>query len=618
MGTLSQGAPILDHRTYVRVNPAHPLAKYCVFGAFFNQGHFYAPDIVSGNKPTLSDGTVTNSVHQRGRALGITGATADDGVLYGRTGLDEVTGNGTIVALGWYGGGTGRETIIGTGKVGNAPEANFRFLDGGGWESNGLSFMLNNGAVHARSGDVLPGTGLLIGVAVAWDGTNAYFTCDANDVYTSTGAAATPTASANRITTIGVDRQSYDLTGGVQMVLCFDVFLERRWVLDLLANPVAIASPRRAMTAKAPVAAAGALAGAATGTGVAAGALSASARLAGPATGTGVGAGAMSVAARLVGAAAGTGVAAGSLSTSTPLAGKGVGTGVAAGALTVSAPLAGAATGTGVAAGTLAVEEPASAALVGSAVGTGVGAAALSVSAPLAGVATGTGVAAGTLETTDLGQIAGAAVGTGSCNARLNLNLPSDADTLATTYTDVQGTTIRAPMPTLLHAMDSARNADLIGAHRLPRDRYSARSSRAGRLPNSGRQVRILMFTSRAGDALAPRDFILDVSVSGSGARVKAADTTSRTDVDGTTLRVATTRAYLAPDSGRNADLKLGSTDRDRFWTQHQFDKGEATRGMVHRVMLVSDGRAGNVWAPRDLILDVAGSGLGDVKAKAT
>lgn len=189
-----------------------------------------------------------------------------------------------------------------------------------------------------------------------------------------------------------------------------------------------------------------------------------------------------------------------------------------------------------------------------------------------------------------------------------------DADITVTTYYDGDGAVIRAARLTLLHAVNSFRNADLGNPERLDMDRHAVRSIRAARTPNSGTLHRLWMFTSRAGDAPAPRELIVTVGFDRSSHRVRAADTTNRTDADGTTMIVSNTRLRVASDSMRNADLSNGSTDRDRHTTTHRSDPSGA-RGLLHRVFLQADGRAGDCWAPKELILEAAVSGPGDVRA---
>jgi hypothetical protein len=192
-----------------------------------------------------------------------------------------------------------------------------------------------------------------------------------------------------------------------------------------------------------------------------------------------------------------------------------------------------------------------------------------------------------------------------------------DADTTVTARTDHDGTTIRPARVTIMHAVNSARNTDLTGPDRMPMDRYWSRSSRVGRLPNLGYTHRIFLQAGRAGDALAPRDLILLVSPSAPAARLSSADTTKRTDRDGTTMCVPTVYVQYAAESGRNADLRCVNTDQDRHRTRHQIPLADR-RGGVHRFFLHADGRAGTVFAPRDLYLEVVPSGDGRVRAEAT
>lgn len=358
------------------------------------------------------------------------------------------------------------------------------------------------------------------------------------------------------------------------------------------------------------------LAGAAAGTGTAAGALTVSAPLAGAASGSGTTAGSMKVTAPLAGAASGTGVAAGSLTATLPsgvMAGAAAGTGVAAGTLTVTAPLAGAASGTGVASGSIHVRAP----LAGAGTGTGVASGRVTTgatSAVLAGAAEGTGVASGALRVT--APLLGAAGGSGTAVGSLFV-MPGDRDTdvTVTARTDLDGATIRPARATVLHAVNSCRNADLIGPDRTALDRYLIRSRRTGRLPNVGQYLRLLVFSGRAGEAFSPSTISVSLSGTTPRARFHAADTTSRTDLDGATMTVCTVRALHASDSQRNADLSTVGTDSDRFRATVTLPVG--TRAYVNRLLLVADGRAGSVFSVKDFSVLASVVGQGQTKARA-
>lgn len=148
-------------------------------------------------------------------------------------------------------------------------------------------------------------------------------------------------------------------------------------------------------------------------------------------------------------------------------------------------------------------------------------------------------------------------------------------------------------------------------------DRHLAISNRAGRLPNVGTLHRVHLFTSRAGEAPAPRELVLFVSFDRQRGRgIRAADTANRTDRDGYTLTVPETRLRHAANSLRNADLSTGLTDQDRLVTSHGIDPARA-EALIHRILLQTAGRAGECWAPRELIIYASVRGNAPVEAKS-
>jgi hypothetical protein len=194
-----------------------------------------------------------------------------------------------------------------------------------------------------------------------------------------------------------------------------------------------------------------------------------------------------------------------------------------------------------------------------------------------------------------------------------------DTDTTVTARTDRDGYTVRAPRVTLLHAVDSALNVDLVGADRTAMDRYSVRSRRNGRTPAHSETsvVRLKAFSLRAADAFAPRTVIVRYTESSKPGR-RQTDTTDRTDIDGYTLRVPPWQVSQSSDSARNADLSsIGVTDRDRFKVRLRVPR-TAQRGFVHRIKLGTDGRAGNAGIPKQVNLTLTLAGRRLLKAKAT
>lgn len=155
-----------------------------------------------------------------------------------------------------------------------------------------------------------------------------------------------------------------------------------------------------------------------------------------------------------------------------------------------------------------------------------------------------------------------------------------------------------------MHAAGGARNAELVSADRLPMDRYSARSVRSGRTPTASPDTRFRFkaWSARAGDSLAVREILLTLDVRSRPAVRLAKDTTSRTDKDGATLRVPEMELLYAASSALNADLRAGSTWRDRFSSRHELPNGIKT-GYIHRFQLRGGGRAGDAGCPLEAIV---------------
>ena len=207
----------------------------------------------------------------------------------------------------------------------------------------------------------------------------------------------------------------------------------------------------------------------------------------------------------------------------------------------------------------------------------------------------------------------------GTTTATLVQPVDDDTDTSVTARSDRDGYEVRAPRISALHSVDSARNADLVGEDRMALDRFAVRSRRSGRNPTYAETdvVRLKFFSSRAGDAIAPRQILLHYTLSSKKAR-RTSDTTDRTDVDGYKLRVPAWELQHADDSALNSDLvTVGVTDRDRFKVRHRIPRS-GQRGFIHRLKFVTDGRAGNAGSPMTMFLkyDLAGRRL--LKAKAT
>jgi hypothetical protein len=189
-----------------------------------------------------------------------------------------------------------------------------------------------------------------------------------------------------------------------------------------------------------------------------------------------------------------------------------------------------------------------------------------------------------------------------------------------TSFVDGDGATLRPPRLTLLHSFDDARNAALTGPERLDMDRHTARGFRLGRQTNTGDSLRLFAFTSRAGEVPAIRSIVLTVSPVPRRQRLLAADTTSRTARDGTSLVVPTVQVMHAADSSRNSDLRVIASEQDRTSTRHAISSAISRQGRSHRLMVMGLGRAGSAGpAVRKIVLTVVPVPPGPrVKARST
>lgn len=161
-----------------------------------------------------------------------------------------------------------------------------------------------------------------------------------------------------------------------------------------------------------------------------------------------------------------------------------------------------------------------------------------------------------------------------------------------TDFIDADGAYLRPARLTIHHAMNSKRNAALVGPERLDPDRYFVEAVRNGRTPNTGRTMRIFATSNRAGE----RSGILRVRVyytSQTLSRRLTTDTTYRVDDDGAYLRIPTFRAFLAVDDKRNSALSsTGGTDQDRDVAHLSLPA--SSRNRTARIFIADDGRAGN------------------------
>lgn len=173
-----------------------------------------------------------------------------------------------------------------------------------------------------------------------------------------------------------------------------------------------------------------------------------------------------------------------------------------------------------------------------------------------------------------------------------------------TARTDRDGATIRPAALIFMHATASARNADLAGADAMDMDRFVARSLRVGHQPTNSEDTRLrtYAFSLRAGDTYAVRGLLLRLTPS-PRPTIHAADTTNRTDRDGTTARVPTWAAHHAADSSLNSSLAAGGAYRARFGTESLRVDESISVGHVHRLQFRTDGRAGSTSAPLEVLV---------------
>ena len=193
-----------------------------------------------------------------------------------------------------------------------------------------------------------------------------------------------------------------------------------------------------------------------------------------------------------------------------------------------------------------------------------------------------------------------------------------DTDTAVGAYTDCFGYGMRPARITVTHAMNSGRNADLIGPDRTALNMHEVKSVRTGRLPNEGIYTDIFLAASRAGERWAPQAVNVSYTAAPFESRVAAAETTVRTDCNGYEMAVPSWLAYLSMDGARNAQLgTVGATDQDAYTAF--LDLPVDARGMFPDLMLATTGRAGQRGVPRSVVVDyVLGDDAPNVGAPVT
>ena len=168
-----------------------------------------------------------------------------------------------------------------------------------------------------------------------------------------------------------------------------------------------------------------------------------------------------------------------------------------------------------------------------------------------------------------------------------------------TAFTGGDGYEIRAPRFEVMHSVDAGVDSALHGYERIDPDRFTALSSRHGRLPTTAsNSLRFVAQTKRAGErfALLHARIVVDVSDPGPSLRSRlSTNTDTHTGGDGYESRVPQWRAFLSTDSGRDVALSIANTDRDRDRVSFSLPRGKSV-GWTGRLRLDTDGRAGNRW----------------------
>jgi len=180
--------------------------------------------------------------------------------------------------------------------------------------------------------------------------------------------------------------------------------------------------------------------------------------------------------------------------------------------------------------------------------------------------------------------------------------VPRAADT--TNRTDSDGATLRPAAMSLRHQSDGARDAELVTTGASVQDRRALDFPCSATAGAGIRHRLVLESDGRAGSALALKDAILTITTTKRDPTT--ADTTTRTDADGATMVVAPFTLFHTADDLRDASLvTTGASAQDRYGFLLPA-AATARTGTGQRIVLETDGRAGNAAALKDIDIAVA------------
>jgi len=184
-------------------------------------------DHVSGKAPTTFGGTVSTTEHP----MRFVSGNAD----FGRTGLDDITTEGTVIALvDWDATSTG-DAIISSGE--NIEGHGFEFwMDDASYVSHGLIVETFN---QRRTSDWdIFDSNRFYTVGAAWGGSDCRFYVDGVLKTTDSGAAISPTADSARTTRVGIAREgSHQLIGKIAYVYAWNRKLNAAEIAAVTAEP---------------------------------------------------------------------------------------------------------------------------------------------------------------------------------------------------------------------------------------------------------------------------------------------------------------------------------------------------------------------------------------------
>jgi len=186
-------------------------------------------DHVSGKAPTTFGGTVSTTEHP----MRFVSGNAD----FGRTGLDDITTEGTVIALvDWDATATG-DTIIASGENGAGDGFEF-WMDDISYVSHGLLVETFN---ERRQSDWdIFDSNRFYTVGAAWGGTTCLFYVDGvlKTTVTATAPVINAPANASRTTRVGINREgNHQLTGKIAYVYAWNRKLNAAEIAAVTAAP---------------------------------------------------------------------------------------------------------------------------------------------------------------------------------------------------------------------------------------------------------------------------------------------------------------------------------------------------------------------------------------------